>query len=322
MRAKLKSFKYETDFLSVRDFLSQTFSHYQTSINWRIERWEYAFHFVAPYLADWGIDPESQQPIDEAIRFMETLTGLWETQSGDIVGAVNIEHPDPLHSGFGEFFIQRHPDHAGLLPQMLDFAEEKLVDPGQKRLFIYIRPDDMPLRQLLDLRGFSAFPEQTETESQFTLSESSLPASPNLPVGFHIQSMAENNDLAKRSKAFGRGFNHPDPEDWPSTNTYAFLQKAPDYQKDQDIVVVAPNGEFASFCLVWYDAPNKVAVLEPVGTQPEFRQMGLAREAIYEAMRRVAAKEAERVIVGSSAQFYQKIGFVPTETLIRFAKFY
>jgi predicted N-acetyltransferase YhbS len=100
------------------------------------------------------------------------------------------------------------------------------------------------------------------------------------------------------------------------------LQQAPDYRKDQDIVVVAPDGTFASFCLIWFDEPNQLASLEPVGTLPEYRRMGLAREAIYEAIRRVSAKGAERVIVGSSMQFYQDIGFVPQETLIRFVKFY
>ena len=322
MKASLKPFDYDSRFLQVRDFLSHTFSIYQRSVNWRIERWEYAFHFVAPFLANWGQQPPKRESAEEALRFLESLTGLWETEDGKIAGVVNIEHPDLTHPGFGEFFIQRHPDHLDLLPEMLDFAEARLVDPGQNRLYIYINPDDHPLRQLLEERGFNAFPEQTERESEFGRELSSLPESPNLPEGFTIQSMADDNNLPKRCRSFGRAFNHPDPLEWPSLISYEALQEAPDYNKDQDIVVVAPNGDFASFCLIWYDAPNKLATLEPVGTQPEYRRMGLAREAIYEAMRRTAAKGAERVSVGSSAQFYKDIGFEPTETLIRFAKFY
>ena len=322
MKTHIKTFTYSSDFLRVRDFLSTTFGRYQRSINWRIERWEYAFHFVAPLLANWGQDPPQPESAAEAVRFLESLTGLWETDEGDIAGVVNIEHPDLTNPGFGEFFIQRHPDHLDLLPEMLDFAEARLVDPGQQRLFIYIAPEDQPLRQMLEERKFLAFPEQTATESAFSHPLSQLPEKPDLSEGFKIQSMADDNNLPKRCRAIGRAFNHPDPLEWPSVISYESLQQAPDYRKDQDIVVVAPNGDFASFCLVWYDEPNKLATLEPVGTQPEFRRMGLAREAIYEAMRRVAAKGAERVEVGSIQKFYKDIGFEPLETLIRFAKFY
>ncbi len=321
MKASLKSFTYDKDFIKVRNFLSKTYAHYQGSLNWRIERWEYAFHFVAPFLANWGEDPPSRQSAEEAIRFLETLTGLWETPSGEIAGVVNIEHPDLTHPGFGEFFIQRHPEYSELFPEMLDFAESKLVDPSQNRLYIYIAPDDQPLRQLLEDRGFAAFPEQTEAESVLDLSKKSLPDQPNLPEGYKIQSMADDNNLEERCRAFGRAFNHPDPLEWPSVISYDYLQKAPDYRKDRDIVVVAPDGTYASFALIWFDEYNKLASLEPVGTQPEFRRMGLAKEAIYEGIRRVKAKGAQQVVVGSTQAFYLRIGFVPTETKIRFAKY-
>jgi len=320
MKTIQKEFNYERDFLKVRDFLSDTFGHYQKSVNWRIERWEYAFHFVAPFLANWGEEPPSLESAEEAIAFLESLTGFWETTSGEVAGVVNIEHPDLTHPGFGEFFIQRHPEHPDLLPQMLDFAETNLRDPGENRLFIYARPGDQPLREQLENRGFAAFPEQTETESILDLDTQTIPLTPDVPEGFIVQSMADENDLEKRCKAFGRAFNHPDPLEWPSVISYDYLQQAPDYKKEQDIVVRAPDGEFASFALIWFDEPNRLATLEPVGTQPEYRRLGLAREAIYEGIRRVAVKGAERIIVGSSAQFYQAIGFIPTETLIRFEK--
>jgi ribosomal protein S18 acetylase RimI-like enzyme len=322
MKPTFKIFNYNQDFLRVRDFLSLTFGHYRRSVNWRIERWEYAFHFIAPFLANWGQQPPRRESAEEAIRFLGSLTGIWETADGQIAGVVNIEHPDLTHPGFGEFFIQRHPDHLDLLPEMLNFAEENLIDPAQKRLFIYLDPTEMVLKSLLEEHGFTAFPELTETESVFYLTGKSLPANTDVPDGFLVASMAEHNDLPKRCKAFGLAFDHPDPLEWPSVLSYEYLQTAPDYRKDQDIVVIAPNGEFASFCLIWYDKTNHMASLEPVGTQPEYRHMGLAREAIFEGIRRISARGATRVIVGSSAQFYQKIGFEPNQMLIRYAKFF
>lgn len=322
MKATYKTFSYDEYFLKVRDFLSKTHGHYQGSVNWRIERWEYAFHFVAPFLANWRQQPPLRESVDEANRLLESLTGIWESPSGDVVGVVNIEHPDRTHPGFGEWFIQRHPDYLCLLPKMLNFAEENLVDHNLNRLFIYIEDDDQPLQELLGDRGFRAFPEDTLIESAFDLTTQTLPATPDLPEQFRIQSMADDNDLSKRCKAFGCGFNHPDPLEWPSQISYEMLQQAPDYQKHHDIVVVAPDGEFASFCLIWIDLPNRLASLEPVGSQPKYRKMGLAREAIFEAMRRAAAQGVEQVIVGSSQVFYQKIGFKPLKPKVRYQKNY
>jgi ribosomal protein S18 acetylase RimI-like enzyme len=322
MTAKIKPFDFDRDFLRVRDFLSKTFGIYTSSVNWRIERWEYAFGFIAPFLANWREDPPKQASVDQSMKFMDEHTGLWETEDGEVAGVVSIEHADRTHPGFSEFFIQRHPAHLDLLPEMLDYAEETLLDPEKNYLFIYVDPEDTDLIPVLKARGFTANPEKAGIESEYDLVKQPLPDSPNLPVGFRLQSMADDNDLPKRCKAFGTGFNHPDPLEWPSLISYEYLQRMPDYHKNQDIVVVAPDGEFAAFSLIWFDAPNKIASLEPVGTQPEYRRMGLAREAIYEGMRRVAKKGAERVIGGSDQPFYKAIGFKPVEYRIRFEKHY
>ena len=313
MKAKRIPFDFDRDFLRVRDFLSTTFSLYQSSVNWRIERWEYTFYFVSPLLANWGEDPPRQESVDKMNQLLYQKIGLWETEDGEIAGVTNLEHPDLTHPGYGEFFIQRHPEHLDLLPEMVDFAEAELVDPNRNRLFIYVDPKDDILLELLASRGFVPDKASQGIESEFDLINTTLPDEPQLPEGFRLQSMADENDLPKRCKAFGRAFNHPDPLDWPSLISYEMLQQAPDYRKDQDIAVKAPDGEFAAFSLIWHDAPNRMASLEPVGTQPEYRRMGLAREAIFEGMRRMKRKGVTRVVVGSDQEFYKAIGFVPTE---------
>jgi len=320
MKANRIRFNYDRDFMRVRDFLSQTYGHYGHSMNWRIERWEYAFGFVAPFLANWREDPPQQESVDRALALMAAHTGLWETSAGEIAGVVSIEHPDPTHPAFGEFFIQRHPDHLDLFPEMLDYAEQHLVRPENGQLFIYADPEDHDLVDLLKPRGFRANPERAANESQFDLLTQPLPPAPSLPEGFEIQSMADENDLAKRCEIFGRGFNHPDPLEWPSILSYASLQQMPDYHPEQDIIITAPDGSFVAFSLIWFDPPNKLASLEPVGTHPDYRRKGLAREAIYEGMRRVRQRGAEKVIVGSDQLFYQAIGFEICERRIRFDK--
>ena len=94
MKASRKNFVFNKDFLRIRDFLSKTFRIYQRSVNWRIERWEYAFYFVAPMLAYWGNPSPSVESAEEAIHFLESLTAYWETDAGEVAGVVTIEHPD------------------------------------------------------------------------------------------------------------------------------------------------------------------------------------------------------------------------------------
>ena len=53
------------------------------------------------------------------------------------------------------------------------------------------------------------------------------------------------------------------------------------------MVAVAPNGELASFCTVWYDDVTRSAYFEPVGTYTPYQRRGLAKGVMYEGLRRV-----------------------------------
>jgi predicted N-acetyltransferase YhbS len=121
--------------------------------------------------------------------------------------------------------------------------------------------------------------------------------------------MAEKNDIEGRREVLGRGFDHTDPAEWASASTYREMQKAPDYRKDLDLYVVAPNGQYASFCVAWYDDLNKMGVFEPVGTHPDYRRMGLGTAVVLEGIRRLAVLGAEMALVGSAMPFYMAVGF-------------
>lgn len=63
------------------------------------------------------------------------------------------------------------------------------------------------------------------------------------------------------------------------------------------------------FCTIWYDRDNEIGILEPVGTNADYRKMGLARSVIGEAIRLVAKEGAEKVYVVTDKEFYLRIGF-------------
>lgn len=308
MAATLRKYNPETDFARIRDFLVETFSLTEKPLNWKLERWNYARYFIAPMLVTEGVGEPDLQAVDKAIQLWDEITGVWENESGQIVGVVNIEHADKFHSGWGESFLQRHPDYDPILTEMLTYAEKYLRNRERNLVFIPIYDYDQALITAVQKRGYRRNDDSLIWDSIYTVRET-IPKT-YMPAGYQIRSMAdEGSDIDAHCKAFGVAFNHSEPKDWPSRISFEGLQQAPNYQADLDIYTVAPDGEYASFCIAWWDEHNKIASLEPVGTTPEHRRKGLARAVVLEAIRRVADLGAERVFVGSDQEFYLSLGF-------------
>ncbi len=318
-KTKSRKYEHEKDFLPIRDFLANTYRAFERPLNWRIERWNYARYFVAPYLGVYDHDaaPTVEESL-QAIQVWEDAIRVWENRAGEIVGVLNIEHPAAWHPGFGEAFFQRHPRYLHLLTDMLEYAEAHLVNPRDMQLHTYVYEHDEQLQSLLQARGYQKDTQDVGWDSELIVRES-LPA-PKPPEGFVIQSMTDENDIEARREIFGRGFNHPDPAEWPSRFTYEELQRAPDYRKDLDLYVVAPGGEHVACCIAWYDSVNRIGTLEPVSVHPDFRRRGLGRDVVLEGIRRTAALSARKIVVGSGQPFYERIGFKRQYVSYRWAK--
>jgi predicted N-acetyltransferase YhbS len=306
MKPTLRSYVPETDFSRVRDFLVETYAVFGRTLNWRIERWNYARYFVAPMLGAYGKKEPNIEHSHQAICFWEETIGVWEDRNKEIAGVVNMEHPDPEHPGFGEAFLQRHPDHTDLFDEMLEYAETTLRNKKTDTLHIYVYEKDDQLENALTIRGYRKDRERVAYDSELIIKD--LPE-PRLPSGYGLRSMADENNIELRREIFGRSFNHLDPLEWPSAYSYEELQRAPDYRRDLDLYIVHPDGAYVACCIAWYDGHNQIGILEPVGTHPDFRGVGLGKEVTLEGIRRVAALGAEKVVVGSGQRFYESIGF-------------
>ncbi len=258
-------------------------------------------------LGAYGTETGAPEGSLEAIRFWEELVGLWEDGKRKIVGVAAIEHPVTWHPGFGEIFVQRHPNRLDLLDEMLAYSEERFVHTEREQVHIFVYEDDAPLRAAVRERGYVPNEERHASHLEYAIGD--LPE-PELAEGFSIVTMAEGCDVEKRREIFGRSFDHEDPKEWPSAFAYRELVKAPDYRSEQDLVVVAPGDAYAACCIVWYDEANRVGHLEPVGTHPDYRKRGLARELVFEGLRRVKALGATRMpMIGGFDPFYEAIGF-------------
>ena len=122
-------------------------------------------------------------------------------------------------------------------------------------------------------------------------------------------SLADDNDLPKVASVMWRGFNHGDgpPDDRHSDQE--FMQSAPNYRKDLNVVAEAPDGEFVAYCGMWYEPANSIGYVEPVATDPEYRRLGLGRAAVMEGIRRCGELGATVAWVGATMPFYVSLGF-------------
>jgi ribosomal protein S18 acetylase RimI-like enzyme len=127
-----------------------------------------------------------------------------------------------------------------------------------------------------------------------------------LPDGFQARPVLED-EFEERVSVHRDAFN-------PSKfmlQRYARVRSMPGYRPDLDLVVATPEGQFASYCIVWL--AGGVGEFEPVGTRTAFRRQGLGRAVMLEGMRRLKALGARWATVYSypkNRAFYEACGFV------------
>ena len=133
----------------------------------------------------------------------------------------------------------------------------------------------------------------------------------SLPAGFSLRSLAGDSEVAARAEAHRLAFGTQAVTD----EGYRNVIQTPIYDRDLDLLVIAPDRRIAAFCLCWLDEVNHVGLFEPVGTHPDFRRLGLARTVMLEGLRRMQARGMEAVLVATGAEnmasqaLYQALGF-------------
>jgi predicted N-acetyltransferase YhbS len=230
--------------------------------------------------------------------------GLWE-DAGNIVGVVHYE------SHLGEAFCEIHPGYPSLKPEMLAYAQAQLSGENgdrQRYLRIYVNDCDPDFEALVKARGYAQDDRYARPLSRRPIPDPFRPDI-RLPGGFRLKSLADENDLAKIHRVLWRGFNHPGEPPAEGLAWRQKMQSGPHFRKDLTLVVEAPDGAFVTFCGLWYEARNRIAYIEPLATDPDFRRMGLARAALLESLRRCGELGAREAYVASDEAFYQALGF-------------
>jgi ribosomal protein S18 acetylase RimI-like enzyme len=240
---------------------------------------------------------------------------LWNDAGGSLAGFA-VWTPSRYRPGVISFELQIHPRlrGGGLEEGMLDWVEAQCLQTTATCHLVTdvgVYEDDRGQVATLERRGF----RRTDDEGVLFICALDEPvAEPSLPGGFAVRSVAGEQEAGARAAVHRDAFDSTRVTD----EAYLRLMRTPGYDRDLDMVAVAPDGTMAAFCLGWLDPANRVGEFEPVGTRRTFRRQGLGQAAVLAGLRRMQARGAESVVVGpvdageeAAMRLYQSAGFRP-----------
>jgi len=295
MKLIRRKYVSDEDYWRIRAFLREAFLlNGRRDLCWSLCRWDYW---------RWHIN-------ENIFRFdLRAAVFLWESAESEL-GAVL--HPE----GAGEACLQVHPAFrsAELELALISAAETQFAvtqADGSQRLVIWAHQDDALRQDLLARRGYArgAGPEYQRRRGL----AGPLPDFPP-PTGYTVRALGGADEHPARCWVSWRAFHPDEPDDkYRGWTWYRNVQRAPLYRSDLDLVAVAPNGELAAFCTVWFDDVTRTATFDPVGTHPDHQRRGLGRALMAEGLRRAAELGATLCTVGSfsdaAGALYASVGF-------------
>ncbi len=245
---------------------------------------------------------------------------IWEEEGAQVrVMAVAIRETKTI------YFIQIRPGHPALLDEVIRWIENhcasKKPDPTEELKIHIISLEGDPEREAaLRRRGFEMGPVYGILRVRDL--EAPIPDAP-LPEGFEIRPVRGREDFEKLAANIRTVFGHGE---WFTADTLEGIARGSFYIRDLDLVAEAPDGAIASFCTFRVDPVSRATELEPMGTHPDYRGLGLAKALISEGMRLLKDYDPLNLYIDGAAdnpganRLYEATGFEKRGTYFYWSK--
>jgi len=230
---------------------------------------------------------------------------LWEIDN-EVIALVTFD------TVLGTGYCLTKPEYSYLKREMLIYAQEHLKKDDQFK--IVIPNHDIEFQSIAQDLGYFA---SNDSEHDAIIYADSNNFEYTLPEGLSITSMADGYNSYEYRKVLWKGFNHEVNGEGPlvytdeDTKRVDLEMRRPNVDLSLKLAVINQKGEFVAYCGMWFDSKVDFALIEPLATIPEYRHKGLSKALVYEGIKRVINQGAKEILVGSSNQFYYKIGMVP-----------
>ena len=273
-----RSFSYERDLDSVRNFLSEIF------------RLTGSLHYLIPTKIEnhkYGpCGPTYTKKDDEYIQIWQKTSDL--NDSSQIIA---ISHRGPA----GNYHIEIHPAYKKLervIFHKIEDIERRLGDMTQSKIYMYtVEPDTERTNTLLDLQ----YVNLGLHEYNYVFPNLDNVPDYKIPRGYKIRNVGGMEDYPSLIEAIGSLYDHC--ATYITIERLKFMTQAQFYHSDLDLIAIAPTNEFVSFCTFRLDPLSKIAELENIGTKKNYRNLGLEEALICEGLSRLGKYQPKLVCI-------------------------
>lgn len=196
---------------------------------------------------------------------------------------------------------------------------------GARTLDANCRASDTSRIAFLEGHGFKRKTE--ETISMLRDLTQSIPEA-NPAAGFVIRSVKGEEEAESLAELHRAAFG----SDYMTTENRLAMMRVPEYDSSLDLVVVAPDGSLAAYCMCSISEEENRATgqkegqTDPVATHPRFQKMGLARALLLTGLHLLKERGMEFAGLGTSSENIamqktaESVGFYVTLRKIWFEK--
>ena len=275
-RIKHKVFEPK-DYEAVCDFLIELNKNNKEHINWNWARFEWMY----------------EHPMFD--KTLMPLIGLW-FDDDKIVGSAIYD------MYLGEASVLTLPEYRYLYKEILEYAYQNLKDNEGLKVAV---PDEDEFEKKIVIEAGYQLTDQTETIMSIDLDKP-------LSAPFHKEMSFVNLDPIKDYDElcylFWQGFDHGDDREECKRENPPQGSNRVHYNPYLSITVKMDD-KYVGHVSLWFSEKTDYAYVEPVCVIPEYRQKGIGRAMIYEALNRARSLGAKKAYVISDQEFYEKIGF-------------
>ena len=171
----------------------------------------------------------------------------------------------------------------------LAVMRERMKQEEKTTITVNFVKGDKVAKECLEPLGFKG------QKADHTVAKRSLDSIPEarLPEDFAIRPVAGEHEAQLLADVHNGAFG---PK-WTEAK-YLQVMRTPGFDPERELVVVAPDGRFAAFVVVWFDPVSLAGLFEPVGCHRDFTRRGLTKTLMFAGMARMKEEGMEEAIVG------------------------
>lgn len=250
---------------------------------------------------------------------------LWDDARGRLAGWAVLQTPFWTID-----FAFRHDSEADLLPRALEWADRRAAAAqatgyGHPSWYVNAFADQGDRLRQLEAAGYGCQADVGEDSWSRVLLERHAPppSRGTLPDGFAIRPLAGEREVDAYVELHRATFES-------KNMTPAWRRRtlcSPHHRHETDLVLVAPDGRLAGFCIGWLtEGRAPVGQIEPMGIARLDRARGLGATLLGEGVRALLAAGAHRVIVETDTYrtpalvLYESLGFAPVRDVLVYRK--